>query len=128
MLITRPRRAWNVPILLFAFGMVLVVFSSSAGLIAGGLLGGGALVMALGEFRVLTSVDDRVPGRGGQRTVERKLMSRPRWARSSPWGRRAPVEPPLLPTAAWTAATSVSAGRMPRSSTSSSGTGTASMR
>lgn len=69
MLITRPRRAWNVPILLFAFGVGLVVFSSSAGLIAGVLLGGGALVMALSEFRVLTSVDDRVVVRGVRRRL-----------------------------------------------------------
>src|SRR5690606_21535775 len=54
--------------------------------------------------RPRTSGGGRVLGRGGQRTVDRKLMSRPRCARSSPWGRRAPVEPPLLPTAAWTAA------------------------
>ncbi len=40
----------------------------------------------------------------GQRTVERKLIRRPRWAMSSPWlAPRAPAEPPALPTVAWTA-------------------------
>ena len=69
MLITRPRRAWSVPILLFAFGVVFLVFSLPERLIAGVLLGAGAVAMAAGEFRVLTSVDDRLVIRGLRRRL-----------------------------------------------------------
>jgi hypothetical protein len=68
-LITRPRRAWSVPVLLFAFGMAFLGFSLPERLIVGVLLGAGAVAMAVGEFRVLTSVDDRLVIRGFRRRL-----------------------------------------------------------
>lgn len=58
-----------MPILLFAFGVAFLVFSLPERLIAGVLLGAGAVAMAAGEFRVLTSVDDRLVIRGLRRRL-----------------------------------------------------------
>ena len=58
-----------MPILLFALGMAFLVFSLPQRSIVGVLLGAGAVAMAAGEFRVLTSVDDRLVIRGLRRRL-----------------------------------------------------------
>jgi hypothetical protein len=81
-LITRQarRRAYNVPVLLFLFGSVFLIFSMAAlvnvarlgdgfAMVFGLLLGAWAIAMSLGEIRVLRSVDDLVSVRGWRRTL-----------------------------------------------------------
>lgn len=82
MLITPPgqHRAYSLPVLLFVFGIVFLVFSSAAlmraerlrdgfGMAFGALLGGGAIAMALAEIRVLSSAGDQVIVRGWRRRL-----------------------------------------------------------